>query len=264
MGTTKNSSSCREFYIEHDKIPLHMKLDFPEGFNPDDDADRTCPLVIVQHGFTGHMEEEHIVAIARALLETGFATLRTELYGHGKSGGAFMDHTLFKWLSEMMTIIDYARGLRFVSDLYLCGHSQGGLAVMLAGAMKRDVIRSIIPLSPAAMIPDDARRGSVLGITFDPDHVPDVLEMEDGRKLGGTHVRVSQMICVEPAIDAFKKSVLIIHGDEDETVPLQVSVDAAKRYQDARLVVIHGDDHCYNYHLDQVVDEIKNYMKQFL
>lgn len=264
MGKTLDNASCREFYIEHDHIPLHMKLDFPTDYLPEKEGAGTCPLVIVQHGFTGHMEEEHIIAVAKAFNEAGFATLRTELYGHGKSGGAFFDHTLYKWLSEMMTIIDYARGLEYVSDLYLCGHSQGGLAVMLAGAMKRDVIRAIIPLSPAVMIPDDARNGIMLGHTFDPDHVPESLEVDDDVILGGNHIRVSQMIYVEPAIDAFRKDVLIIHGDQDETVPLQVSLDAAGRYKRAKMVVIPGDDHCYNFHLDQVVEEIKAYMKQFL
>ena len=257
----KNGTNC-EFYFEHDQIPLHMKLAFPVGYAAEEGS--KCPLVIVQHGFTGHMEEDHIRGVARALNKTGFATLRTELYGHGKSGGDFQDHTLFKWLSEMIAIIDYARSLEFVSELFLCGHSQGGLAVMLAGAMKRDVIRAIIPMSPAAMIPDDARRGVVLGHTFDPDHIPEVVTLDDGLQLKGNHARVSQMIYVEPAIDAFRKEVLIIHGDEDECVPYQTAVDAVKRYKNAKLVTIHGADHCYNNHLDQVFDAIMDYMKQFV
>ena len=259
---TENGSSCREFYFEHDKIPLHMKLDFPEGFVPE--GGEKCPLAIVQHGFTGHMEEDHIIAVARALNETGFATLRCELYGHGKSGGKFIDHTLFKWLSEMIEIIDYAKELDFVSELFLCGHSQGGLLAMLAGAAKRDVIRAVILLSPAAMIPEDARKGIMLKYQFDPDHLPEVVSLENGIQLKGNHLRVSQLIHVEPAIDAFQKDVLIIHGDEDESVPCQVAVDAANRYKKASLVIIKGEDHCYDYHLDQVIAALKEYMRRFV
>ena len=112
-----------------------------------------CPLVIVIHGFTGHMEERHITAVSAALNEIGYATLRVDMYGHGRSDGRFYDHTLFKWLSNAMTVIDYAHGLEWVSDLYLCGHSQGGLTVMLAAAMKHELIRGLIPMSPAIMIP---------------------------------------------------------------------------------------------------------------
>ncbi len=253
-----------EFYIEHDSIPLHAKLEFPDDIiRKKHGQDRKCPLVIVLHGFTGHMEETHITETSRTLNECGFATLRIELYGHGMSGGTFAEHTLFKWLSEMMTVIDYARSLEFVTDLYLCGHSQGGLVVMLAGAMKQDQIRAIIPMSPAAMIPEDARKGTLLGHTFDPEHIPDMLTMDEGRQLSGNYARVAQQILVEPAMDAFCKDVLIIHGDRDESVPVEVSMQAKKHYRNIKLVIIHGDDHCYNYHLDEVTSALAEFMKQY-
>ena len=126
----------REFYIDHDGIALHAKLDFPK------DAEK-CPLVVVAHGFTGHMEERHITAVASALNEIGFASLRVELYGHGKSGGSFRRHTIFKWVSELLTVIDYAAKLDFVTNLYLTGHSQGGLATILAGGMNPDRLKAI-------------------------------------------------------------------------------------------------------------------------
>ena len=156
----------RHFCIQDDGISLNAKLDIPEG---------SRRLVIVIHGFTGHMEERHIVAVSQALNEIGFATLRVDMYGHGHSDGAFHDHTLYKWLTNAMTVIDYARRLDCAEEIYLCGHSQGGLTVMLAAAMKRDVIKGAMPLSPAAMIPEGARKGELLGIRFDPEHVPDAL-----------------------------------------------------------------------------------------
>lgn len=263
-NTTMAGWVCQEFYIDHDSIPLHVKLDVPEKVLSGEAHDGgKCPLVIVQHGFTGDMEERHIVGVSRALNEIGFATLRTELYGHGKSGGDFCNHTLFKWCSEMLTVVDYARNLEFVSDLYLCGHSQGGLLVMLVGALERDRVRALIALSPAARIPEGARWGMLLGHHFNPTKIPDVIVMEDGKKLSGNYVRAAQMIHVEQAIDAFRKSVLIIHGDADETVPIRDALDAAERYTDAKMVVIPGDTHCYDYHLDQVISELKGYMAQF-
>ena len=78
-------------------------------------------------------------------------------------------------MSNALTVIDFARKLDFVTDIYLCGHSQGGLLVMLAAAIKQDVIKAIIPISPAWMIPEGARNGELLGIPFDPKHMPDEL-----------------------------------------------------------------------------------------
>ena len=128
----------REFYIDHDGIPLHAKLDFPEGM----EEGGKCPLVVVEHGFTGHMEEPHIIGISQAINKAGFATFRIETYGHGMSGGTFRSHTIFKWVSEMLTVIEYASKLDFVTNLYLTGHSQGGLTTVLVGGMNADRLKA--------------------------------------------------------------------------------------------------------------------------
>ena len=253
----------REFYIEHDSIPLHAKLDFPQAgsFCSAEESGEKYPMVILVHGYTGHMEERHILAVSDALTGIGFAVLRVEMYGHGESGGSFRDHTILKWMSEAMTVIDYARGLEFATDLFLAGHSQGGLLTMLAGAMKRDALRAIIALSPATMIPDGAREGSLLDMTFDPENIPDILYTPDGRELSGNYVRAAQMVQVEPAVRAYHGNVLLVHGDGDETVPVSCSVSAAAMYENAQLQIIHGDTHCYDHHLDQVLDSIVRFMK---
>ena len=245
-------------FITDDGINLNVKLDMPEN-----GAER-CPLVIVIHGFTGHMEERHIVAVAKALNETGFATLRVDMYGHGSSGGRFENHTLYKWLTNALTVIDYARGLDFVTDLYLCGHSQGGMTVMLAGAMKHDVIKGLIPLSPAWMIPEGARKGTLLGQDFDPDNIPEKLPAWGDRGLSGNYVRVAQTIHVEEAIDRYTGPVLIVHGDRDEAVPVEYGIKAAERYKDCRLVLIPGDTHCYDNHLELVLEAVKEWMRERL
>ena len=110
----------KEFFIDSDGTRIHAKLERPEG------AEKG-PLCILVHGFTGHMEERHITAVSRMLNEIGCAVLRIDMYGHGDSEGEFRNHTLYKWLTNVMTAVDYARTLDFVTDLYLCGHTHGGL-----------------------------------------------------------------------------------------------------------------------------------------
>lgn len=238
-------------YIMDDGVQLNAAIEMPEK------KKEKMPLVIIIHGFTGHMEEGHILAVSHMLNEIGFATLRVDMYGHGKSGGAFHDHTLYKWMGNALTVIDYARKLDFVTDIYLCGHSQGGLTAMLAAALKHDVIRGLIAMSPAAMIPEGARQGELLGIHFDPDHIPDDLPAWNGQTLGSNYVRVAQTVHVEEAVARYKGPVLLVHGDADGAVPVQCSIDAAKGYSNAKLAVIPGDGHCYEHHLDQAVEAVR-------
>ena len=96
---------------------------------------------------------------------------------------------------------------------------------------------------------------------FDPDNLPDEMPLKDGDlTLGGNYARVAQTIHVEDAIDRYKGPVLLVHGGDDDVVPVSCSIEAAKRYRHAELVMIPGDDHCYNFHLDQVVEAIRKWM----
>ena len=248
----------REFFITHDGIRLHAKLDFPNG-----NAEK-LPLMIIVHGFTGHMEENHIVAMADLATQLGMAALRVEMYGHGQSDGKFEDHNLLKWLDELLAVVDYAAALPFVTDLYLCGHSQGGLATILVGAMKRDILKAIIPLAPAIVIRDGARTGSMLGSSFDPENIPAQVGFPDGKVLGGNYLRVAQLLPVEEAIRKFKKPVLLVHADTDESVPVFYSKKAAGQYENATLRIITDDDHCFNNKLEEMVGAVKEFLARIL
>ena len=48
--------------------------------------------------------------------------------------------------------------------------------------------------------------------------------------LNGNYVRVAQTLHVEESIRRYHGPVLLIHGDADDEVPVQCSIDAAKEY----------------------------------
>ena len=246
--------NMKEFYINSDGIRLHAKLDRP------DDTSKG-PLCILVHGFTGHMEEEHIITVQKAMNEAGVSVLRAEMYGHGKSDGEFREHTLYKWVTNALAVVGYAKKLGFVTELYMCGHSQGGLLTMLTGAMCADDFKAIVPLSPAWMIPENAREGIVLGNKFDSEHIPEKLASESW-EISGDYIRTAQTIHAEESIARFKKKVLIVHGDEDDIVPFSYAEKAAELYNDAELAAIHGADHCFTGHLDELADIISSFFRR--
>ena len=224
--------------VMDDGIRLSAVLERPN-------ADR-CPLVIVLHGFTSSKNKGHTVAACEAMREAGFATLRFDLYGHGESGGSFKDHTLYKWISNTLAVVECARSLDFVTDIYLSGHSQGGLTAALVAGMAPDLIKGLILRAPAFMIPRCAREGSMLGFSFDPLRVPDEMPIFKGLTLGGNYVRTAQTVHPEEAMDRFPGRVLLIHGDADDLVPVEDSKAAAKRYRSCDFAVIPGETHHYD------------------
>lgn len=249
----------QEFYIPCDGVKLHTKLEFPE--NRSEQSGEKFPLLILFHGLTGNMEERHILACASGALAEGYAVLRAEMYGHGKSEGTFKEHTLYKWIIGGLCMVDWAKEQSFVSAIYMSGHSQGGLLSMIVAGMKNDDIKALIPLAPAWMIPEGARKGNLVGIPFDPDHVPDVLS--NGHvELDGNYIRTAQSIHVEDFFEKYTRPVLIIQGDADEAVPLFYAEEAARRYKDARLRILPGDDHGYSRHLEDVVKELRAFLRE--
>ena len=100
----------------------------------------------------------------------------------------------------------------------------------------------------------------MLGQSFDPVHVPDFLEMDD-RRLNRDYILVAQTIHVEDEIERFRGPVLIVQGDKDEAVPLEYAQRAEKLYANARLVVVPGDTHCFDYHPEIMTAAIKEFLK---
>ena len=246
----------KKLLISDDGIQLSAILEEPEGPG-------RRPLVIQLHGFTSTKDRPHNVLAAEAMREAGCATLRLDLYGHGESGGEFRKHTLHKWISNTMAAVDWARQSGY-TDLYLSGHSQGGLVAALVAAMEADRIRGLVLRAPAFMIPEAARSGSLLGFTIVPDHVPDSFPVIKGLELDGNYIRVAQTVHAEEAADRYKGPVLILHGEEDDTVPPADSRRMAERYHSCRLILIPGETHHFDRHPEQMREIIRDWMKSVL
>ncbi|MCR5733126.1 MAG: alpha/beta fold hydrolase [Lachnospiraceae bacterium] len=247
-----------DFFINCHGTDIHSTLDYPA------DQKEKMPVMVLISGFTGYIEEDHIIAIKDAANEAGYVVLRSELYGHGKSGGDFYDHNLLLWTAETMCIIRYAMNLPFAGDVVLAGHSQGGLTAVLAGGIMSDLIKALIPLSPALCIPYDAKRGSILGNEFDPEDLPEKLVSPDGWELGTDYVRVARLIDTDKTVKSYKGPVLVVHGAEDEVVPFRFAEELAEKYENGRLISIENADHCFTGHFDELKKVIRDYLTEIL
>lgn len=238
----------QEFYIPCDGLKIHAKLDFPQ---PDQ---QTFPLLIILHGLTGHMEERHIIAAKDTAIACGFVTLRVDLYGHGKSDGEFENHTILHWLLETMRIIRYAEDLPYINDIYLSGHSQGGLTAILAAGMMPHSIKGLIPMSPATILVSAPEK--VWKKTNEHKHL----------QLNEDYFLTAHILPLEKCIKNYHGPILLIHGTTDQTVPLsyaeRLAEKEAKESEDFQFVKINGADHCYTHPGN--LEAFKNILKDFL
>ena len=80
--------------------------------------------------------------------------------------------------------------------------------------------------------------------------------------MNSLYVKYQKGYSIAQITEGMTWKVLIVHGDEDEAIPVRYSEELQKMYDDCQLTVIHGDDHCYTRHLDQVLDAITVFLNR--
>lgn len=212
------------------------------GIIMNSDVKVPAKTVIISHGFASSM----LITLpyAKEFVKAGYVVIMFDfcMSGSGISGGRSVNMSVITERDNLLDVLEYAKTLDFVDKehITLCGCSQGGLVSALAGVEKENDVERLILYYPALCIPDDARRGCVIGTKIDPENVPEKffgLFIRLGRK----YVNDAQRLDPYEQISSFKKPVFIVHGIEDTLVNISYSRKAAECYENCKLVEIHGD-----------------------
>ena len=183
-------------------------------------VDGPAPLVIMCHGFGGRMDAfpgGWMQEWNDALITAGFATLRFDFSGHGDSEGEFRDMTLFSEIEDAAAFLRWAMTLPDVTDIHLLGHSQGGVVAGMLAGYYHDKIGKLVMLAPAASLKTDAIEGTCMGVRYDPQHIPEALQI--GRSLtGGFYFRIAQTLPIHEVTAQFAGPALAVIGGADTVV----------------------------------------------
>jgi len=204
------------------------------------------PAVIISHEFGLNMLSAARYALSVCRL--GYAVFIFDFRGSGSgiSSGRSADMSVLTEKDDLSQVLDYVRSLSNIdaSRITLMGCSQGGMVSAMLAAERESEIAGLILCYPALCIPDDARRGSVLGTEFSPDAPPQsfrALYVKLGRRY------IEDVLRLEPwrEICSFSKPVLIVHGTSDGIVPFRYAELAHGRYPDSRLIKLEGARHLF-------------------
>ncbi len=96
-------------------------------------AKKSKGLAFVMHGTSGTKEQAHVAAIAEALIESGYGTIRFDAtHSFGESGGSYEDLTATSHAEDLEDVISWAKKQEFFSKPFiLSGHSLGAFASAL-------------------------------------------------------------------------------------------------------------------------------------
>lgn len=195
------------------KNPSGERIDL--SFHPGSNREA---LVIFGHGVTGNKDRPLMVALAEGLSARGWPCMRISFAGNGESDGSFGECTITKEVDDLRAVLsavpDYVR-------VAYAGHSMGAAVGVLTAA--NDLrIRALISLAGMARTADFVEREF-------GDVIPGVGCMWEDETMPLSEGFVADMKSIGDILQAaatVTQPWLLVHGSEDDVVPIQDGRDA--------------------------------------
>ena len=210
-------------------------------------------IVVLGHGVTGNKDRPFVVALAEGLSAAGIHALRFSFAGNGESGGLFVDSTVSKEVGDLGVVLDALDGY----TVCYVGHSMGG-AVGVLRASSDERIRLLVSLAGMVHTQTFVERefGNVVpgvGCMWDEPDCPLSQTYVDDMAQIGTVVEKGVGIHVP---------WLLVHGSEDDVVPIEESRDIITKAGDnAEFFAIDGADHVFSEHVQVMVEKITGWIQ---
>ncbi len=231
-------------------IPHHGRRVDGELYRPEGGGRH--PMVIISHGYNGHASDH--AHLGEYLAAGGIGAVALNFCGGGnrdKSGFPTTRMTLYTEKQDLLAVLDEVRFLNWVDkeQIYLFGSSQGGMVSAMAAKERRAQIKGLILKYPAFCIAHDWIKQFP-----HPEDIPEEIPFWD-LTLGKAYVETLYDLKWEELAEGFDKPVLIVHGADDDVVPVSYSEQAAQRYPDAVLHILPGEGHGFGEEGDRQVAE---------
>lgn len=199
------------------------------------------PAIIMSHGYggTGQGFWGQMTELGKA----GYICLALDLQGGGRMGskseGKTTEMSIFTEKENLHDALNELKTWDCVDtdNIFLLGESQGGcISALLAPEVQKE-IKAICLVYPALCIPDDARK-----IYKSKADIPDEVNFM-GMNIGRAYYEPIYDFEIFDVIPAFEKDVLIVHGTNDQVVPISYSDKASKLYKNCEYHIIEGGGH---------------------
>jgi len=219
-----------------------------------------CPMVVFCHGFGGTKDGPIFELITDSLQKHGIASVRFDFNGHGESEGKFEDMTVPNEIEDAKKVVAYVRDLRYVSKVALVGHSQGGVvAAMTAGELAPD-IAAVALMAPAAVLRDDAIRGSTFGKMYNPLDPPEYVELWGPQRLGRKYIQTAFSLPIYETAAKHQGPALIIHGNGDRVVPYTYGERFHQLWKGSEYVLQEYFDHGFSQNIYRTTDYVSEFL----
>ena len=220
------------------------------------------PLIISSHELGGNAEMPWWKKYAEHFANEGIAVFAFDFAGGGeksRSDGKTTDMSVLTEASDLQAVLDAAKNWEGVDKdkIIICGGSQGGGVASIVASENADDLMGLMLLYPAFYLPDDLHKKYP-----DINNLPEVDRRNNMIDIGPKYILDMYDYDYFANLPKFEKPVLIVHGDEDKTAPIEYSERAVNEYKNAKLYVIKGAGHIFLKEDQQ--DEFLGYADEYL
>ena len=225
------------------------------------------PVIVFVHGFKGFKDWGHFNVLADYFARQGFVFVKLNLSHNGIVPGgtgdledleAFGNNNFSLELDDLGTLLD---SLFWVSNatippaemdlarLFLVGHSRGGGLCMLKAA-EDPRVRAVAAWAPISDI--DQRWSEEVMQRWQQEGVQYIDNTRTGQRMPLYYQLVEDFQANKSRLDIptnvrekLTQPLLILHGDEDETLPVSMAHDLKSWKPDTELVILPGAGHMF-------------------
>jgi uncharacterized protein len=246
--------------------------------------EKPIPCVLMLHGFTGQALEPHrfFAHIGRAFAANGIAAFRFDYRGGGNSEGDFSEMTAQREVQDAraaLRLLDSRPDLDR-SRFGLLGLSMGGMvAALTAGVEPFKALSLLAPTKPQHMLgvvrqaKSEAEIDNLFDSGFAGTEFPPTMRFNSRLKVldfGGNAVSsgffkgLLELDSVK-SVAAHQGASIVIHGTDDQTVPVAIGQEYAKALKTVLLEVV-GGNHTFDNleHQDQVIQHLLEFYRSSL
>ncbi len=225
----------------------------------------TDKMVVLCHGFMGYKDSPTNRILSDQLARQQVATLRFDFFGHGQSEGDVKDLLLTTLIAQTESAIALMRGHGF-THIGLLGSSFGGLVATLVAA-NHPTLAAVALRCPVGDFPALLRR------QFGR------MAIELWRRLGRVPESVGHIPMhyrffedceqhdVYRAAQSLRVPTIIVHGDQDEVIPVKQSEELFTRVRAEKMLhVIPGADHRFSTpeHFNRMTELLVGWLTRYL
>lgn len=234
-------------YPARDGLKIQAILTWPTGVAPG--QRKALPMVVLPHGGPEAYDTVGYDSFAQFLANQGYLVLQPNFRGSSGYGAAFRQagHHQFgrKMQDDITDGVKAVAGMGWADPERICimGLSYGGYAALMGGAVTPELYKCVVSIEPVTDLPDFLKHihnrygGSSQAAAYWQVYLGDPVDDD------------AELRTWSPTYHAadFKAPVLLIHGENDVTTPVDQSRKMASALKDAgkdiRLIVLPDENH---------------------